>query len=145
MAGAVMSMSAVPRPPSDRPQAEGARDERRLAAIMFTDMVGYSAMMQRDPTLTLELLDEHHALLRPVIASHGGREVKTIGDAFLVEFASAVEAVQCALEMQTALTARNEAAPLERQISIRIGIHLGDVVVRDKDVFGDGVNIAARI
>ncbi len=121
------------------------RDERTLAAIMFTDMVGYSALMQKDPALTLELLAEHHALLRPILLRHLGREVKTIGDAFMVEFASAVDAVRCAIDMQTALASRNIEGNSKHRIVIRIGIHLGDVVRRENDIFGDGVNIAARI
>lgn len=122
-----------------------ASTERRLAAIMFTDMVGFSALTQRDEALALELLAEHQQLLRPVFAHHGGREIKATGDGFLVEFASALHAVRCAIAIQTALVERNASAPAERRIQLRIGLHLGDVEVRDDDVFGDGVNIAARI
>ena len=123
--------------------AEGAG--RRLAAIMFTDMVGYSALAQRNEALALELLAEHQRRLRPIFAQHGGREIKTIGDGFLVEFTSALQAVRCAIAIQTALVEQNASTALERRIQLRIGLHLGDVEVRDGDVFGDGVNIAARV
>ncbi len=112
---------------------------------MFTDMVGYSALTQRDESLALELLEEHRRLLRPLFPARGGREIKTIGDAFLVEFASALDAATCAVEMQQALHAHNLAAPPDRRIQLRIGLHAGDVIHREGDVFGDGVNIAARI
>ncbi len=119
--------------------------QRRLAAIMFTDMVGYSALAQRDEGLGLELLEEHRALLRPAFLKHQGQEVKTMGDGFLVEFASAVAAVNCAVELQEALARRNLGAPAGRQLQVRIGIHLGDVLHRGDDIVGDGVNIAARV
>ena len=119
--------------------------KRKLAAIMFTDLVGYSAISHRNETLALELLEEHRQLLRPFFAQRSGREVKTIGDAFLIEFASALDAVECALEIQEALLARNFGMPRERQFRVRIGIHLGDIVQSENDVFGDGVNIAARL
>jgi len=120
-------------------------ETRRLAAIMFTDMVGYSALTGRDEGLALRLLAHHNELLRPLIARHQGREVKTIGDAFFVEFGSAVGAVHCALEMQRTLAQNNASVPEAHRIQIRIGIHVGDVVQRDNDLFGDGVNIAARL
>src|SRR3954471_9966583 len=112
---------------------------------MFTDMVGYSALTQRNEALALELLEEHHQLLRAIPPQYQGQEIKSTGDGFLIEFPSALAAVQCAVVMQKALAERNLSGPAERQIRIRIGIHLGDVVRRDNDVFGDGVNIAARI
>jgi adenylate cyclase len=119
--------------------------ERRLAAIMFTDMVGYTALGQRDEALSIELADEQSRLIRPILARQGGREVKTIGDAFLVEFPSALNAVTCAVEIQRALKRSNESAPPDRRLTIRVGIHLGDVVHRGDDVFGDAVNVASRI
>ena len=122
-----------------------ATEYRKLAAIMFTDMVGYSALAQRNEALALELLEEHRRIVRDILPKHAGREVKTTGDGFLIEFASALAAVQCAVDVQAALHARNLAQPEERQVRIRIGIHVGDVVVRDGDVHGDGVNVAARI
>jgi adenylate cyclase len=122
-----------------------ADEQRKLAAIMFTDMVGYSALSQRDEKLAQELLEEHRRLLREIFPRFNGTEIKNIGDAFLVEFGSALEAAQCAIEIQRALAKRNADAPAERQIEIRIGIHIGDVVHRGGDVYGDGVNIASRI
>src|SRR5205085_8116659 len=118
---------------------------RKLAAIMFTDMVGYSALSQRDDKLALELLEEHRQLLRQIFPRFHGTEIKTIGDAFLVEFNSALEAAQCAIEIQRALAKRNADASANRQIEVKIGIHIGDVVHRSGDVYGDGVNIASRI
>src|ERR1017187_272462 len=120
-------------------------ETRKLAAIMFTDMVGYSALSQRNEKLAQELLEEHRALLRTLFPRFNGNEIKTIGDAFLVEFHSALEAAQCAIEIQRALAKRNHDVPNDRRVEIKIGIHIGDVVHRDGDVYGDGVNIAARI
>ena len=118
---------------------------RKLAAIMFTDLVGYSALSQKNEALALELLKEHQELLRPLFAQHNGTEIKTIGDAFLVEFASAVEAARCAVDIQKALTAHTSVVAPERRIQVRIGLHVGDVVYEEGDVLGDGVNIASRI
>jgi adenylate cyclase len=112
---------------------------------MFTDMVGYSALSQGDDKLALQLLEEHRELLRKIFPEFNGTEIKTIGDAFLVEFQSALEAAQCAIAIQRALAKRNADAPAERQIQVRIGVHIGDVVHRGGDVYGDGVNIASRI
>ena len=119
--------------------------QRKLAAIMFTDMMGYSALTQKNEALALELLQGKRRLLRPIFSKHEGKEIKTIGDAFLVEFASSVRAAHCAVEMQKVLADHNSAAPPERQIRIRIGLHVGDVVHEENDVFGDAVNIASRI
>src|ERR1700719_995567 len=120
-------------------------EQRKLAAIMFTDMVGYSALSQRDDKLALELLEEHRQLLREIFPRFNGTEIKTIGDAFLVEFNSALEAAQCAIEIQRALAKRNADIAPDRRIELKIGIHIGDVVHRGGDVYGDGVNIASRI
>src|SRR6201997_2309231 len=120
-------------------------EQRKLAAIMFTDMVGYSALSQRDDKLALELLEEHRQLLREIFPRFHGTEIKTIGDAFLVEFNSALEAAECAIAIQRTLAHRNADAPAGRQIELKIGIHIGDVVHRGGDVYGDGVNIASRI
>ena len=120
-------------------------EERKLAAIMFTDMVGYSALAQRDDKVALELLEEHRRLLREIFPRFHGTEIKTIGDAFLVEFGSALEAAQCAIEIQRTLAKRNHDVTSDRRIELKIGIHIGDVVHRDNDVYGDGVNIASRI
>jgi TolB-like protein/class 3 adenylate cyclase len=120
-------------------------EERKLAAIMFTDMVGYSALAQRDDKVALELLEEHRRLLREIFPRFHGTEIKTIGDAFLVEFGSALEAAQCAIEIQRTLAKRNHDVTSDRRIELKIGIHIGDVMHRDGDVYGDGVNIASRI
>src|SRR4029077_19133121 len=122
-----------------------ADEQRKLAAIMFTDMVGYSALSQRDDKLALELLEEHRRLLREIFPRFNGTEIKTIGDAFLIEFSSALEAAQCAIEIQRALGHRNHDVTAERRIELKIGVHIGDVVHRGGDVYGDGVNIASRI
>jgi class 3 adenylate cyclase/tetratricopeptide (TPR) repeat protein/tRNA A-37 threonylcarbamoyl transferase component Bud32 len=118
---------------------------RRLAAIMFTDMVSYSAIAGQNEALAMELLHEHRRLLRPVFARHNGQEIKTVGDAFLVEFMSAVQATECAADIQELLSERNASVEQDRRIQVRIGLHLGDVIHEQNDVFGDGVNIASRI
>ena len=122
-----------------------ADEQRKLAAIMFTDMVGYSALSQRDEKLAQELLEEHRRLLREIFPRFNGTEIKTIGDAFLVEFGSALEAAQCAIEIQRTLAKRNADIAPDRRIELKIGVHIGDVVHRGGDVYGDGVNIASRI
>src|SRR6476659_7323597 len=107
---------------------------RRLSAIMFTDMVGYSALTQKNEALALELLEEHRKILRPFFDKHDGREIETAGDSFFVEFNSAVEATNCAVEIQTILHDRNKMQPQERHIFLRIGLHIGDVVYMDDHV-----------
>lgn len=118
---------------------------RQIVAIMFTDVVGYSAWVQRNEALALDMLKLHWALLRPVFARFDGREIKTIGDAFLIEFPSALQAVRAGIEMQAILEKHNRDADPDRHIRIRIGIHTGDVERMGEDLFGDGVNIASRI
>ncbi len=118
---------------------------RRLAAIMFTDMVGYSALAQADEATALRILEEHNRILRPIFSKFQGREVKTVGDAFLVEFESALDSARCAVEIQQALYDHNAALPDNRAIRVRIGLHVGDVVEATGDVLGDAVNIASRI
>jgi len=112
---------------------------------MFTDMVGYSALTQKDESLALRLLEEHRQILRPFFTRSGGKEIKTIGDAFLVEFSSALDAALCAVAIQQRLFERNTSGGTTQPIQIRIGLHVGDVVFKQGDVYGDGVNIASRI
>ena len=126
----------------DSEQLEG---ERRLAAIMFTDMVGFTALAQRNEVLALELLEEQRRLIRSILGKYRGREVDSIGDGFLVEFASSLGAVRCAVEIQSALKHTNAKRPEEKRIWIRIGIHLGDIVHTGTKVAGDAVNVASRI
>jgi len=120
-------------------------EPRRLAAIMFTDTVGSTASAQANETAALKARKRQEELVRPLFSTHHGREVKSMGDGFLVEFDSALDAVQCALAIQQTLHEQNLHASPEERIRIRIGIHLGDVVHTGADLFGDSVNIAARI
>jgi len=121
---------------------EGAR---RLAAIMFTDMVGYTALGQKNEELSLTLVAEQRKVIRPIIARHNGREVKTIGDAFLVEFLNALDAVRCAYDIQRAIREFNISMPSDQRLHLRIGVHDGDVVESNGDISGDAVNVASRI
>jgi adenylate cyclase len=123
------------------PQAE----TRRLAAIMFTDMVGFSRQMGSNEARTLRLLDTHNQIIRKSVTEHYGTVIKTVGDAFLVDFPSVVNAVQSAQAIQAQLRAHNAEKEKDEQIHVRIGIHSGDIVQKDGDVFGDGVNIASRL
>src|SRR6202040_3285306 len=119
---------------------------RRLAAILAADVAGYSRLMGADEEGTLARLKAYRReLIDPNIAEHRGRIVKTTGDGLLVEFASPVEAVRCAGEIQKAMREREGPLPADRRIEIRVGINLGDVIIDDGDVYGDGVNIAARL
>jgi adenylate cyclase len=122
------------------------RTQRRLAAILAADVVGYSRLMAADETGTLAALRAHRKdLIDPTIAGHGGRIVKLMGDGALVEFASAVDAVDCAIAIQRAMGESNEGQPEDRRIVFRIGINVGDIIIEDDDIYGDGVNIAARL
>ena len=120
--------------------------ERRLAAIMAIDVVGYSRLMGRDEAGTLRALKAHRAsLIDPSIAAHQGRIVKTTGDGLLLEFASVVNAIACAVAIQRGMHSRNEEIADESRIVLRIGINSGDIIIDGDDIFGDGVNIAARL
>src|SRR6266404_5031774 len=122
------------------------RVERKLAAILAADIAGYSRLMGADEEGTLARLKAHRReLIDPKIAEHRGRIVKTTGDGLLVEFASPVEAVRCAGEIQKAMREREGSLPEDRRIEIRVGINLGDVIIDEDDVYGEGVNIAARL
>src|SRR4051794_21079966 len=123
------------------------RVDRRLAAILAADVVGYSSLMERDEDRTLARLKAHRReLVEPLIAEHGGRLVKLMGDGALVEFASVVDAVRCAVLIQRGMPEREAEVPEAERIRLRIGINLGDVIrEEDGDLYGDGVNIAARL
>src|SRR4051794_27875682 len=119
---------------------------RRLAAILAADVVGYSRLIGTDEGGTLNRLKALRAeVIDPKIAEHRGRIVKTTGDGLLVEFASVVDALRCAVEIQAAMAESNAAPPADKRIDLRIGINIGDIVVEDGDIFGDGVNVAARL
>jgi len=123
-----------------------ARAERRLAAILATDVVGYSRLMGGDEEGTLAALKSlRKSLIDPKIAEYRGRIVKTTGDGALVEFASTVDAVRCAIDIQRAMPTHNADMPPEKKIEFRIGINVGDIIVDGDDIFGDGVNVAARL
>ena len=123
-----------------------ARVERRLAAVLAADVAGYSRLMGADEEGTLAALKAcRRELIDPKIAEHHGRVVKTTGDGALVEFASAVEATRCAMEIQRSMAERNAAVPDDRRVEFRIGINVGDIIIDEGDIYGDGVNIAARV
>jgi adenylate cyclase len=122
------------------------RDHRRLAAIVSADVVGYSLLMGRDDSATLAGLKAHRReLIDPKIAEYGGRIVKTTGDGLLLEFPSVVDAVRCAVDVQRGLAERNADVPPTQRIDLRIGINVGDIIIDGDDIFGDGVNVAARL
>src|SRR6516225_184753 len=119
---------------------------RRLAAILAADVAGYSRLIGADEGGTLRALKATRSeLIDPTIAAHGGRLVKTTGDGLLVEFGSVVGALRCATEVQAGMAERNATVPADKRIEFRIGINMGDIVVEDGDIFGDGVNVAARL
>ena len=122
------------------------RVQRRLAAIVAADVAGYSRLMGVDEEGTLSAMKSHlRDFVNPKIEEHGGKIVKTTGDGLLVEFRSVVDAVRCCLDLQQGMAERNSAVPTERRIQYRIGVNLGDVISDDNDIFGNGVNIAARL
>ena len=120
--------------------------QRRLAAILAADVVGYSRMLEADEAATLSALrDRRKRILEPLVSKYHGRIMRVMGDGVLIEFSSAVEAVQCAVDLQRAMAEANTDVPSDRAIVLRVGVNLGDVVVEGKDLFGDGVNVAARL
>src|SRR6201987_3058366 len=122
------------------------RIERRLAAILAADVAGYSRLMGQNEERTLsDLKSARRTLVDPSIAAHRGRIVKTTGDGLLVEFASAVDAVRGAIEVQASMSMRNGDQPDDARLDYRVGIHVGDIIIDDNDIFGDGGNIAARL
>jgi class 3 adenylate cyclase len=118
---------------------------RRLSAILAADVVGYSRLMGIDEVGTARRLREHRAVIDALIAGHGGRIVKTTGDGLLLEFASVVDAVECAIAMQAVMAERNAGVPPDGRMVFRIGINLGDILIEGDDILGDGVNVAARL
>ncbi|WP_051380682.1 adenylate/guanylate cyclase domain-containing protein [Bradyrhizobium sp. WSM1743] len=119
---------------------------RKLAAIVAADVVGYSRLMGVDEAETLAALKTHQReLIAPNIAEHQGRIVKTTGDGLLIEFSSVIEAVECAVEVQRAMQGRNEDVPADHRIEFRVGVNLGDIIIDGDDIYGDGVNVAARL
>ena len=119
---------------------------RRLAAIMAADMVGFSRLMAADEAGTIARQKEHReTLIDPKVEQFGGRIVKTTGDGLLIEFSSVVDAVQCAVEIQKAMSDREREVSEDRRIRYRIGVNLGDIVIDGEDILGDGVNVAARL
>jgi adenylate cyclase len=122
-----------------------ASDNRKLAAIMFTDMVGFSRQMGADEAHMLRILEVHNQIIQHAVAEHHGHVIKTLGDAFVVDFPSVVNAVQCAQHIQAQLRTHNTTVEQDEQIHVRIGIHLGDIIQQNDDVLGDSVNIASRL
>jgi adenylate cyclase len=120
-------------------------ETRKLAAIMAIDVVGYSRLMGEDEAGTARAVREHRDAARPLVATHGGRLVKTMGDGLLLEFPSVVDAVQCAVAIQHLMVERNAEMADGRKIVYRVGVHLGDVLIEGDDILGEGVNIAARL
>ncbi len=130
---------------SPHPPAEAPSPKRKLAAILHADVVGFSRLMGEDESGTHRALGDLRRAVDPLIAAQGGRIVGTAGDSLLADFSSVVDALNCALEMQRAARAVNDPIPPERRLELRIGVNLGDVIVDGDDIFGDGVNIAARL
>jgi adenylate cyclase len=124
---------------------EAARLERKLVAILAADIVGYSAHMERDEAATLAALTRHRAIVDGLIARNSGTIIGTAGDSVLAEFASVVDAVDCAAKIQQTIAEANASEPPERRLVFRIGVNVGDVMVKDGDIYGDSVNIAARL
>jgi TolB-like protein/class 3 adenylate cyclase/Flp pilus assembly protein TadD len=141
-----MSSVAAPSATESRKLGDGTAATRRLAAILLMDVAGYSRLISEDESGTLKAMKGHlKELIRPEIARHDGRVVKTTGDGVLAEFSSAIQGVTCALEIQRQMTERNAGTPADQRLEFRIGINLAEVVFDDGDVFGDGVNVAARL
>jgi class 3 adenylate cyclase len=118
---------------------------RRLAAILAADIAGYSRLMHEDEAATVRDLKAHQSVILPFIGRHGGRIIDTAGDGILAEFPSVIAATECAVQIQTVMAERNEGVPEHRRMRFRIGINLGDVIHDDARIYGDGINIAARL
>ncbi len=118
---------------------------RRLAAILTIDVAGYSRLMGEDEAGTVKAVRERREAAAPLVRTFGGRLVKTMGDGLLLEFPSVVAAVECAILIQTAMAKQNAALPEDKRILYRMGVNVGDVLIEEDDIFGDGVNVAARL
>jgi len=118
---------------------------RRLSAIMFTDIVGYSAIMNRNESAAIELLENHKKITKPIVDTYNGKILKPQGDGFMIEFSSVVDAVRCAMGIQKEISHYNSDKQEDEKISLRIGIHMGDLLIKDNDIYGNDVNIASRI
>jgi class 3 adenylate cyclase len=126
-------------------QEQPVRVGRRLAAIVAADVSGYSRLMGLDEVGTARTLREHRKVTDALVAKHGGRLVKSTGDGVLLEFPSVVDAVECAVAVQSLMAERNQGVPEDRRMLFRIGINLGDILIEGDDILGDGVNVAARL
>ncbi len=135
--------AGAPKQPFDVQRREN--EKKQTMVIMMTDIQGYSARMEKDEAATYALLKEHNTIMRRAITTHRGKEIKTIGDAFMVTFNHPIDALRCGMAMQKDLHAFNKPRPANDQLRVRIGIHQGEVIATAKDVFGEGVNIAARM
>src|SRR5689334_2484646 len=144
-ARAVSARAALSRRGTKGDSMEAPPLERRLAAILAADVEGYSRLMSLDEEATMATLSSHRRIADELIGRHGGRITNTAGDSVLAEFGSVLEAVECALAVQQSIETENQPLPEERRMRFRIGINVGDVMVKDGDIFGDGVNIAARL
>src|SRR5215469_15918561 len=136
--GSILRVGEVPR-------VEAHSVERKLAAIFAADVAGYSSLMGRDEFGTLRTLTAYRVIIDRLITSHRGRIFNTAGDSLVADFASAVDAVQCAVAVQEAIAKENADRPAGEQMRFRIGIHVGDIIVQGDDIYGDGVNVAARL
>src|SRR6267142_4186379 len=143
------TMAATPSLASGRTGEQMIDDsssmKRRLAAILAADIAGYSRLMGEDEAATVRDLKGHQAVILPLVGRYGGRIIDTAGDGILAEFPSVINATECAVEIQTIMARRNEAVPESRRMLFRIGINLGDVIHDEARIYGDGINVAARL
>ena len=123
--------------PSEQQPQVPSGGVRKLAAIMFTDIKDFSKKMEHNETATMKMLEIHNSMMREVVAKHDGNVIKTVGDAFLVSFESVVNATQCAIDAQENFHNYNKEKAADELITVRIGVHVGDIIVKDKDVFGE--------
>ena len=142
VAGFALSLSEVEHCPMPKPLFTV---QRRLAAIFSADVAGYTRLMNADEVGTLRLLTSHREMTDRFIPQHGGRIANTAGDSILAEFPSAVDALRCSLDIQQKVASVNAEVPDERRVMFRIGLHVGEAMIRNGDLFGDGVNVAARM